>query len=201
MQFTSVANATLLATLSPIHVTLGAFLFFDQRFSKTFLLGVAVAIAGSAVLMGGSFTVGPENLFGDSLGFVTGMFFGAYILTIGQLRSKFTTATIMAWSTLTTAVFLLPVALISGEAMIATTAQGWAVALALALIIHAGGQGMIAYALAHLPTAFSSVGLMMEAVAAAALAWIILDETLGSAQYVGAGVIMMGILIARKGSR
>ena len=59
----------------------------------------------------------------------------------------------------------------------------------------------IAYALAHLPVGFSSVGLLLEPVAAGLLAWIILAEAVSPWQAVGGAVILWGIVLARKGSR
>jgi drug/metabolite transporter (DMT)-like permease len=201
IQFTTVANATLLANFAPVFVTLTAFALFGERFSRTFLIGMALALAGACVLMGRSFTLSPSHLLGDALGIVTAMFYAGYIIAVGRLRARFSTATIMAWSGLVTCAVLLPVALVSGEGLIATTVYGWAMLLGLALISHAGGQSLIAYALAHLPAAFSSVSLLLQPAVAALLAWVILGEALGPWQALGALVILVGIYLARRGSR
>ncbi len=201
LQFTAVANATLLATMAPVWVTLGSFLIFRERFSRTFLLGIVVAVSGAAVLMGGSVQIGMDRLFGDFLGLVTGIFFGAYMLTVGRLRAHFSTAAIMFFSTLATAVLLVPVTALSGEAWLAATLGGWLLLLALAWVTHVGGQGAIAFALAHLPTAFSSVAMLLEAVAAIFLAWLVLGEALDTWQALGAGIVIVGIFVARRGSR
>ena len=60
---------------------------------------------------------------------------------------------------------------------------------------------MITYALADLPAAFSSVGLLLQPVAAALLAWAILGEALGWWQALGGAVVLIGIVLARRGSR
>ena len=101
---------------------------------------MVLAILGAAVLMGESLAFNLANLFGDALGVVTAMFFGAYILTVGRLRARVPTAVIMVWSSLVTALVLLPATLLWGEGLIATTAWGWTVLVGLALIAHAGGQ-------------------------------------------------------------
>jgi len=198
---TSVANATLFANSAPIFVTLGAWLLFAHNVTKLYLFGLALGLAGAAILAGGSFTVQPENLLGDFFGFVTAMFLASYILAVSRLRAGFSTATIMAWGSIGTAAVLLPVAWIMGENLIAVTLAGWALLIGLALLSHAAGQGLIAYALAHLPPGFSSIGLLMEPVAAALLAWIILAEAVTPWQAAGGAVILWGILLARRGSR
>jgi drug/metabolite transporter (DMT)-like permease len=72
--------------------------------------------------------------------------------------------------------------------------------IGLALISVAGGQSMIAYALAHLPAAFGSVSLLLQPAAAAVLAWLFLGEALGPWQALGAVIILDGIYLARRGS-
>jgi drug/metabolite transporter (DMT)-like permease len=70
----------------------------------------------------------------------------------------------------------------------------------LALISHAGGQGLIAYALAHLPAAFSSVSLLFQPVMAALFAWLLLAEGVVPLQVAGGLVVLVGIYLARRGS-
>ena len=62
------------------------------------------------------------------------------------------------------------------------TLAGVAALLAMALISHSGGQGLLAFALGHLPAAFSSLVIFLEAIAAAGFAWLILGEALGLIQ-------------------
>lgn len=200
--FTSVANSTLLANVAPLVVTLVSWLAFKERFNRTFLAGLGLAMLGALVLMGESVSLGGlDHLIGDALAVGTACFYGGYILSVGRLRTRFTTATIMTWSGAVTAATLLPVAAVSGESLLAASVYGWGILLGLALISHAGGQSLIAYALAHLPPAFSSVTLLVQPVAAAVIAWIVLNEPLGSWQAVGGAIVLGGILVARRGSR
>lgn len=201
IRYTSVANATLFSNVAPFFVTLGAFVFFGQRFTPLFLAGLALALAGAGILMGDSFSLGGANLRGDALGVVTAVFYAAYLLAVGRLRARFSTLTVMTISSAGTALVLVPVVWASGESLIAETAAGWAVLLGLAWLSHSGGQGLIAYALAHLPTAFSSVGLLLQPVVAAVLAWALLNEPMGAMQTLGMAVVLTGILLARLGSQ
>jgi drug/metabolite transporter (DMT)-like permease len=105
------------------------------------------------------------------------------------------------WSGVASAMALLPISLLSGEGLVAFTAGGWAVLIGLALISQVGGQGLITYALAHLPAALSSVGLLLQPAIAALLAWVILYEPLGVWQALGGVIVLVGIAVARRGSR
>ncbi|MCI0526396.1 MAG: DMT family transporter, partial [Nitrospira sp.] len=95
---------------------------------------------------------------------------------------------------------LFAMTILAGEALIPFTLSGWLTLLALAWISQVCGQGLIAFALAHLPVSFSSVSLLVQPVAAAILAWLILDEVLTWWQGLGGLVVLAGIALARKAS-
>ncbi len=200
---TSVANATLLSNLAPIFVTLGAWWLFRDAPKKLFLGGLAAALAGTALLIGGgsgqsAAAHAGQALLGDFLGVVTAMFYAGYQMAVTRLRAKVATATLMAWSCLVMSALLLPVALLMGEQVLPQTATGWITVIALALVAQAAGQSLIAYAMAHLPGTFSSVGLLWQPVAAALFAWVLIGETVGALQFAGGLLVLAGIAIARR---
>ncbi|MGA7986306.1 MAG: DMT family transporter [Burkholderiales bacterium] len=201
IKLTSVANSTLLANLASIFVTLAAWLLWRQRPRGLFLAGLGTALAGVGMLVETSATVSPTALGGDALGVVTAMFYAWYLLVVKELRDRgAATLQLMAITTTITAVLLLPVALASGEQMLPATALGWLTLVGLALVSHVAGQGLITYALAHLPAAFSSVGLLFQPVMAAVFAWVLLGEALAPAQIAGGIVVLIGIYLSRRGS-
>jgi drug/metabolite transporter (DMT)-like permease len=201
IKLTSVANSTLLANLASIFVTLAAWLFLRQKPTGLFLAGLAAALIGVAMLVWTSLSFSSTALLGDALGVVTAMFYAAYILAVKELRDRGQAVLhLMAVTTTLTAIILLPVALASGEQMLPHSLYGWMVLLGLAWISHAGGQGLIAYALAHLPAAFSSVGLLLQPVIASGFAWALLSEFLSPLQVAGGIVVLVGIYFARRGS-
>jgi drug/metabolite transporter (DMT)-like permease len=197
---TSVANATLLANFNPVFVTFGAFLLFGERVRPLFLAALAVSIAGAAVLMSESFELSREHVVGDTFGIVTGMFWASYFLAVSRLRARVSTGALMLWTGIVTAAALLPLALASGDVMLPGSATGWAVLAGLALVSHAGGQGLIALALAHLPASLSSLSLLIEPLMAAIFAWVLLGEPVSLRQAVGGAIILAGIALARRAS-
>jgi drug/metabolite transporter (DMT)-like permease len=195
---TTVATATLLANLAPIFVTLAVWVWLKQRPTSRFLLGLVLAVSGIVTLVGGDVQLSNEVLVGDFLGIVTAMFYAAYQLTVTRLRATTSTASIMAWSSLVTALILFPVAFVSGEQVLPSSIVGWMKLFGLALIAQVAGQSLIAYAMAHLPPRLSSVGLLLQPVMAALFAWLILGETLGALQFAGALLVLIGIRIAHQ---
>ena len=201
IQFTSVANSTLLANLASIFVTLAAWLLWRERPRPLFLLALALALCGVALLVHTSLTFSRTALLGDALGVVTAMFYAWYILAVKGLRDRgAATLQVMAVTSTLTAAILLPVAIATGEPMLPSSAYGWWILIGLALISHAAGQGLIAYALAHLPAPFSSVGLLLQPVVAAFFAWILLSEPVVALQIAGGLVVLAAIWLARRAS-
>ncbi|MGH8704118.1 MAG: DMT family transporter [Burkholderiales bacterium] len=202
IQFTSVANSTLLANLASLFVTLAVWLIWRQKPSGMFLVGLAAALVGVGLLVHTSPDFSPTGLLGDALGVITAMFYAWYLLSVKGVRDRgASTLRLMAVTTTVTALILYPVALASGEGLLPRTASGWLILLGLAWISHSAGQGLIAYALAHLPAAFSSVGLLFQPVMAAAFAWVLLGEPLAALQVAGGCVVLAGIYLARRGSK
>jgi len=199
--WTSVANATLLANLAPIWVTLAGWLIWKQKVTRLFLVGMFVAIAGMFVLVGPNFAIGGTRLLGDAVAALTAVFYGSYMLAIKRARDAgASTASLMAWSSTITAIALLPVALLSPQPMLPAAASGWLVLFGLAIVTQILGQGAIAYAFAHLPASLSSVSLLIQPVVAALAAWVLFNEAVGPAQWIGGAIVLAGIWIAKKAS-
>jgi drug/metabolite transporter (DMT)-like permease len=93
---------------------------------------------------------------------------------------------------------LLAISMAMHEVLIPATAAGWLDLIGLAWFSHVGGWGLITYALADLPAAFSSVGLLIQPLVATLLAYLILGEPLGMAQVAGGALVLAGIIIARR---
>ena len=193
IMLTSVANSTLLANLAPIFVALAAWLMFRKQPQRKFLVGLTVAVTGMMLLIGGDFQLQGTELIGDALGVVTAMFYAGYQLTVTKLRARVATSTLMAWTGLITAIVLLPIALLTGEQMLPVSAMGWVKLAGLALISQVAGQSLIAYAMAHLPATFSSVGLLFQPVMATLFAWLLLGEAVSALQLAGGITVLIGI--------
>lgn len=200
IRLTSVANATFLANLAPVAVTLGAWLLLGERARPVFFLGMVLALAGAALLVRANVGGPGAVLLGDALGILTALFYAGYQLCVKRLRDTQSTARIMLISGAACAAVLLPLALAAGETVLPTTATGWLVVLALAVVCQFAGQSLITYAMAHLSASFSSVSLLVQPVAAAALAWLLFGEALAALQWWGGAAVLLGIYLARRGS-
>jgi len=198
IKYTSVANSTLLSNFAPVIVTIGAWLVLGERITVAFIVALLVATCGAVMLVGSSFQLGGDYVFGDLLALTTACFYGAYMIAVAKLRGRHGTQEIMLWSSLVSAMVLLPAAWLMGEGLVPPSLHGWAVLFGLAWISHALGQGLIAYALGHLPASFSSLVVLVQPVTAAFLGWLWLGEGLAPLQIAGGVVVLAGILLARR---
>lgn len=194
---TTVANATFFATTAPVWVIVFGWLVFRDRVGLSVLWGLALCICGGAALVAQSFAFNPGRILGDGLGVVTGIFFGLYFLAVRAARNETGAARVTFEVSVITAAVLFVVAMLFEPHFLPRSAVGWGTLLALALVSHAGGQGLLSVALGRLPAAFSSLVIFLESVAAAAIAWLILGEPVTAVQAIGGLVIVAGIWIAR----
>ncbi|MEX2128490.1 MAG: DMT family transporter [Xanthobacteraceae bacterium] len=193
---TTVANATFFAVTAPVFVVAGAYFFLGERSGFRVFAGLALCLAGGSALIGQSYQVDPARLSGDFYGVVTAFFFGAYVVAVRNARTLHSAGRLMFLSMVVTAALLLVAAVAIEQPILPRSVAGATALLALALVSQAGGQGLLAIALGSLPATFSSLVIFLEAVAAAALGWIVLGEQLTLIQALGGLLIFGGIFIA-----
>ncbi|MET0743214.1 MAG: DMT family transporter [Microvirga sp.] len=194
---TTVANATFFSTTAPFFVILVTWAGLRQAVPRATWLGLACCMAGGAAIVGQSLQVDPARLRGDGFGVATAVFFGLYFLTVSRARETAGAARVTFEASLVTAAVLLLVALVFETHILPRTWQGAGALLAMAWVSHAGGQGLLVFALGRLPAVFSSLVIFLEALAAALFGWWLLAEPLTLPQALGGAGILVGIWIAR----
>lgn len=198
LQFASVAAATLMGNTAPLWVAAAGFLFFGERFGPRFLLGMAAAFGGVWLLLAG----GDKGFdVHSSLAFVLGMLgaitYAGYLRGGKAARRHLSTAEVMLWGSLAATLVLLPVGLLTEDKFLPQTWSGWGAVLGLALVSQTIGQSLINWAVAHLPAAFSSLTLLINPLASAVFAWMLLGEALTPWQILGGVAVLVGIFVAK----
>lgn len=202
IHLTSVANATVLSNLTPILVTAFAWLVLKEQPKKIFLLGMAVAVSGAmgmAVFKAGVGGRAPSYL-GDLLSVLTAVWYSAYFLAVRQARARFSTAAVMLGSALPGLPLLLIAAVLLKEPLFPVTLGGGLALVALGMV-HATGQGSIAWALGRLPTSLAAVVVLVQPVVAALLGWLVFGEAMTPMQAASAALALGGVAIAQMSAR
>lgn len=193
---TSVANSTLLRNLTPLFTSLGGWLLLGQRFDRRFLLGTAIAVGGAIAIGFEDVQLGRTHLIGDGLALLSALFYGANLLLVEGLRSRFDTVSILLWRCGVGALLMLPLAWGTG-AVLPQTWQGWLSVAALAIVCQVLGQGLLVYSLKQFSSGFVAVFLLLEPLLTAVLAWAIFAEALDWTNALAFAIVLLGIYLAR----
>ena len=191
---TKLANATLFGNstslLFPIYGYVVARAWPSQRQGLALLL----AAAGAVLLMGRSYQLSPENLAGDLLCVLAGIFYTFFIVIIARVRSTISAWPLLVLSTLASAVPLLLFAILMGERVMP---GNWTPLIGLALCSQVLGQGLMVYVLGRLSPLEIGLGLLTQPVVAATIGWGIFGERLGAADIVGAVLVGLALVLVR----
>jgi len=202
---TTVTNATLLANLTPVFAAGFGWLLLRERLSAPILVGIAVALGGAVLLALSHANAGAarsdlsaDHLFGDALGFSAAIGYAGYLLVVRALGKDVGVGGVMFWATLTAAMVSFAASASLHEQMLPHSMNGWLLLAALGLIVQVAGQGLIAYGVARLPIAMSTVLLWMQPLVAAVLSWIMFGEALTALALVGAVLILAGVYVVQR---
>jgi hypothetical protein len=127
------------------------------------MTGMLIAFCGGFLMVGESLHLEPRFLIGDLLALLAAIFYSGYLIVVKRLRRGRSTWYVMAWTGIFAAPTMFLISAATRETLLPKTLFGWEIVLALALISQLGGQGMIAYGLAHLSASVSAVLLMWAA--------------------------------------
>jgi len=195
LSFTTVAASAVLVQTLPLWVA--AFgRFVGERPSRRALVGMGVALAGTAIIAGGGYQGGGRAVLGDLLAIAGAIFAAIYVLLGRSLRQQLSLVTYSSIVYAAAAVVLGAVMLASGTGFVGYPAKTW---LMFGLIT-AGpqflGHTTFNYLLGHVRASIVAVALLAEPVGATLLAWAILGEAPGVATLIGGAVVLGGVYMA-----
>lgn len=193
IKFTSISNAGFLFSLAVVFVPLLLAIFFKIKPERKVIFGVSIAIIGIALL-----TL-DKNLHinsGDYLIIVGAIFYAIQIIVTDKLTKNVDSITLGilqlgiagAWGLLFSLFFETP--------HLPSTTESWIAIIALSVLCSA--VGFIGQAVAQKHTTPTHTGLIfsLEPVFAAAFAFIFVGETLPAKGYIGAILILIGVIAA-----
>lgn len=189
---------TLLANTAPVWVGLGALLFFREELPRKFWFGLAIALLGTALVLGLESLRSMSLDLGALLGLLAGIFYAAYFL-ITQLGRKSLDVLSYFWvSGVSATVALFIFNLLLSQPMWGFTSKTYFNLLALGLISQGVGLLAINYVQGFLPATIVSTTLLGQPVVTALLAGPLLGEKLQPAQIVGGAAVLLGVYIVHR---
>lgn len=196
--YTTVANANLLANMVPFIVIPLSYFVFKEKINRLFWIGLIFTTTGAIILMSGKVQPSLDNFIGDALAIGTAFFYGLYIMSVSRLRQDFSASSVMFYSSFGSLLILIPFSLIFESKILPTSVIGILPLIGLAVFSHIGGQGLLAYSLGKLSASLSSVLVLTQPVIAGIYALIIFKEHLSVVEVLGIFVTLIGIYIAKR---
>lgn len=211
LEYTSVASSVVLVTTNPLWVALLAPLVLKERLGRGVLLGMLVALAGGVgVALSDSCTLAASGLacppwqefvagrafYGNLLALVGALSGAGYTLIGRILRPQLSLTAYIFLVYGMAALVLVALVPFSGQAAFGFSPSSYVYLLLLAVLPQLIGHSSFNWALAHLPASYVSIALLGEPVSSIVLATLLLGETPSGFKLLGAGLILVGILIA-----
>jgi drug/metabolite transporter (DMT)-like permease len=190
--------STVVANTQVLWVGLTAWILFKERPTRTAFVIVPIVLLGVALIGG----VGSSDAYGDNpalgavLALAASFFYASFLLLFraANVERGQTAGPLLDVSIGITVAFLVGGWFDPGFSLAPEwPAHGWLIALSL--LVHTGGWLLIAAALPRLPALETSVMLLLQPAGTILWAGIIFDERLATNQWIGVGLVLIGILI------
>ncbi|HMC27081.1 MAG TPA: DMT family transporter [Verrucomicrobiae bacterium] len=193
---TSATNATLLGNNTPLVVGLLTWLIFRRRPHSSFWIGLALAIAGSLVIMAADLAKHTKFGMGDAMALAAAACFAVYLMATEEIRAHTTTLEFLRLAVLSSAIFMFLFTLVLRVPLGIPDRRSFFALLGLGLVSQLGGYLALTYALGHLPATVTSVSLLSQGPLTALLAALLLDEPLTRYQLAGGALVLLGVGLA-----
>lgn len=200
---TSVAHAAILIGLTPIQVLIIAGLRGQERITARKAAGMAIALAGVAVLKSFEPASGGDgaNWLGDIVILMAGLCFALFTVFGKEVTEQYSTITMNTYAYVGGAIALLPLTLweASRQPLAQASVGSWMAAVYMALFPSVIAYLIYYHALAHMTASRVSAFSYLQPVFASIMGVAILGESLGAPVIAGGVVILGGVYLAERG--
>ncbi len=191
---TKLGNATLFGNISSFFFAAWGLWLARRLPSPVQAIALILAAAGCALLMWGSAELSAAHLRGDLLAAFAGLLYTGYLIIVERTRGKLQPLPLLFLASLFGAVMLLPAALAVGETVIPAD---WTGLIALALCSQVVGQGLLVYALGHVPPLVVGIAMLTQPALSALLGWVYYGEAFTPLDWTGATTIIIALILVR----
>lgn len=195
VKLTSIANATLLGITAPMFTLLIERFVFKRKFKKIVFIGFALALIGTIMTTGLTFSLTTDSELGKLYGLSAALCIAIVYLLANKIRAETSTVAYTRLLYLIAALFLFVIASASGENIFELNKSDYLWLLALGLIPTILGHSLLYYGIKFTsPTIIASVPLG-EPVIASILAWMLFVEKVPFITLVGGILILFGVYL------
>ncbi|UXN04020.1 DMT family transporter [Bartonella sp. HY406] len=196
--YTTVANANLLANFVPLIIIPVCYFIYKEPISRNFFLGAIVILIGVVLLVSGKSTITSVNLLGDSLAFLTSIFYALFLLMVYKLRNRTSAVQIMFYSGLGSIVTLFFICLMTEGIQFPNTWHAFFPILGLTVFSQILGQGGLSYSLGRISASFASILVLTQPVISAIYAFLFFHESLTWMEVLAMFIVLVGIYLVKR---
>ncbi len=196
LALTSVAASVVLVSTSPLFAGVASHLILKERLTRPVVIGLVVAVVGSAVIGAGDVGIGAHRLLGDLLALVGALAVAGYFLIGRRLRARLSLLGYVFPVYGSAAVILMIVAAVARVPLRGYPSISWLWLLLVALVPQIVGHSSLNWALRHLTATYVTIAALGEPIGSTILAWLLLGEPPTPVALVGGVLILTGIAIA-----
>jgi drug/metabolite transporter (DMT)-like permease len=190
LRYTSVASSTVLLTLEPVFVMLGAFIIFKEKTPAGTLIGMFIAVTGAMMISWGDMKLSDAALYGDLLSLLGTVAVAVHMLRGQRLRES-VSSFVYSFTVFIAAVFVFAVYnLYAGYSFIHYNMSDWVIFLLLAIVPTVLGHMLFNWLLKYVNATSVSMSVLGEPIGATLLAFWLLGEGVHPFQLL-AGIIML----------
>jgi drug/metabolite transporter (DMT)-like permease len=195
LRMTSVAAATALVSTTPVWIV--AFdLLRGVRVRGAVMLGTVLAVAGGVAITGVDATASGRALAGDGLAVLGAVSMAVYMAAGERARRDLTNPeyTVLAYGTC--ALSLVPIALVSGAALLGYTGRTWAELVAITVAAQLLGHSLLNAVLPRVGATAVALALLFEVPGATLVAWAWPGQAPSVWVVPGTALMLAGLAIA-----
>ena len=195
---TKLGNATLFGNISSFFFAAWGLWLVRKWPSGLQAAALGLAALGCGLLMWGSAELSAANLRGDLLAMLAGLLYTFYLILVERTRGELQPLPLLFLASLFGSIMLLPVSLALGERIFP---DNWTGLVALAVCSQLIGQGLLVYALGHVPPLVVGIAMLTQPALSALLGWLYYGETLTARDWLGAAMIVVALILVRLRSK
>ena len=190
---TTASNAGFLISLSVVLIPIISFIFLKQKIEKRVIIGVCLALIGIALMtLDSKLTVN----IGDLLCILCAMLCSIHVIVIGIFTKEVDSIALGALQLGFAGIFSIIFSAFTETVKLPSTALSWLSVLLLSIFCTAIGYIVQTMAQQHTSATHTGLILSLEPVFSAIFAYIFLEEVLALKGYIGAVILLTGVLIS-----
>ncbi|HOK03224.1 MAG TPA: DMT family transporter [Spirochaetota bacterium] len=199
---TSASQAGMLTSMLPLLVAIAAFFVLKEKTTSLTWIGFVTAITGAVILSGFSTATeeAPNPMLGNFLEFMAMVCATGYTITLKKLSSRYNPFFLTAIQCFVGTFFFFPLIFIGSKGFPGSFEPFPALSIIyLGLIVTIGAYGLYSLGISKVKASTAAAFVNLIPVFTLFWGWLLLNETMNAFQYMGCGLVFIGVYISQKG--